>query len=1149
MANQPSKYSKFLVGAASAALVASAVAPVASAADFSDVKGNTHEDAINALVKAGVISGYPDGTFLPNKTLSRSDVVKMMGKLLVSLGKEVPTDYKTVQRFDDLPLNANEELVKYAALTFDAGVFKGNNGKLDAAGNITRENMAIVLVRAYDAINKTDLVAHVKEQEFKKDVTDLATAKEEARAAIDVLDFYDITNPVAPKFNPKATTTRGQFASFLFKTTAVEVPAEKVTTATKVESVTATNLKEVEVKFDGTVDEDTATDKANYSLKSGKAIKSAAISEDKKSVTLTVVGTLANNKVDAVSLSNVKAGDKTISDKNVAFTAVDNVLPEVKEIKSLGTKSVKVTFSEPVKGLKQTNFTLDGKAYFGNIVMGANDKSVILTPYSTTALAVGEHKITVSGVTDYADFISLTSTHDFTVVEDKDAPTITEATATLESVTLTFSEDVDPSTVSSSKVYWKSGDSKITATGEVEVLADNKFKFHFSTANTLPTGKVDIFVEGVKDYSANEIAKDTKVTVTPEIDQVRPEVRKISINNAAGTEVKVTFSKAINGDSAKVLTNYAVTDSKGKVVSVQDAKVDPTDSKSVIITLYRAVTVGENTVVVKNVKDATKLQNTMLDYTGKIVKADGVAPEVESAVNKAGRQVVLKFDKKMDIDTLTNHSNYLVRIDGTLQTLTPALADISILQDSTVVAITFAESISDKEVVLASGNGASGKTNINELVVLGLKDVAGNLLKQFTDNGIGSVTNVIQLNADTRVALKEFDDVDHAGKYAELIDTKTVKVKFDTGVNSTESGAFVAKVNGSVVAIDSVVVDGSSSVTLKFKEALKTDAAGLTIDVDYTKLVNIAGNKGVNPVVSGVVTLDQITLSGTFGLLDSVAAKPVFATGETEYHVTGNKIVITYSEALLEVGDATLQNLRDTDFTVTRISNNTKLKPETEFDAVVEGNTIVITLGDSRSADTAYTVSVKDAKYFTDLSGNEIADSTGKSKLVTSSGVQTLAAAKAAAATAKTNATTAKTAHTTAGALATDAEYVAVTAATTALDTAVATDVTADIVTATTALETKITALETATAAHVAAKAALVTAKANAATAKAAAREAQVAHILAGGSQADTEYVTVTTATTALDTAVASDVTANIVAKTSDLNAAKVALEALTAGI
>ena len=76
----------------------------------------------------------------------------------------------------------------------------------------------------YDAIHKTDLVTYVAGQEFNKDVTDLAKAKGEAQQYIDVLDFFDITNPVAPQFNPKDTTTRGQFASFLYKTSNVENP-------------------------------------------------------------------------------------------------------------------------------------------------------------------------------------------------------------------------------------------------------------------------------------------------------------------------------------------------------------------------------------------------------------------------------------------------------------------------------------------------------------------------------------------------------------------------------------------------------------------------------------------------------------------------------------------------------------------------------------------------------------------------------------------------------------------------------------------------------------------------------------------------------------------------------------------------------------
>ncbi|ARJ39552.1 hypothetical protein SporoP8_12105 [Sporosarcina ureae] len=47
---------------------------------FLDTEKSSHESAIVELVEQGIISGYEDGTFKPNKTLSRSDVVKMMGK-------------------------------------------------------------------------------------------------------------------------------------------------------------------------------------------------------------------------------------------------------------------------------------------------------------------------------------------------------------------------------------------------------------------------------------------------------------------------------------------------------------------------------------------------------------------------------------------------------------------------------------------------------------------------------------------------------------------------------------------------------------------------------------------------------------------------------------------------------------------------------------------------------------------------------------------------------------------------------------------------------------------------------------------------------------------------------------------------------------
>ena len=734
---------------------------------------------------------------------------------------------------------------------------------------------------------------------------------------------------------------------------------------------TATNLKEVVVEFDGTVDKETAEEASNYTLKSGKAVKSVKLSDDKKTATVTVVGTLTNNKADAISISNVKAGDKVINVKNVEFTAVDNKLPEVTAVKSLGTKSVKLEFSEPVKGLQQSNFTLDGKAYFGKITMGANDRSVILTPFSSTALSVGDHKLTVTGVKDYADFVSLSSTHDFKVVEDKEAPTVTEATATLESVTLTFSEDVDVETIKASNVYWKSGDSKKEA-HEFEAIADNKYKFFFKEDKTLPTGKVDIHVEGVKDFSDNQIAKDTKVTVTPEIDQTRPEVKKVTVTDAR--VIKVTFSKALDSKSVQEVKNYTVLNKDGKVVSVQNANLDPNDSKTVIINLYSDLSTGENKLTIKNIKDATKLQNTMLDYSDKIVRGDKDAPEFDSkVVNTKERRVVLTFNKKMNVDTLVDYSNYLVKIDGKLQTLSSDLADISVMQDGTTVVITFAETIDGKTVDFV--NAGSGKANVSELQVLGVKDVAGNLLKEFADTTTGTGKNIIKLDKSTDLALADINNKDYPGMKAELVDKNTIKVKLNAGVKSASTGAFSYEIAG-VEQVKDVEIDGTSTVKVKFKDGvLGTSAADLNLKVDFTKLVTLAGN---TPEGSEFI-------KGSTNLLDSV--KPEI-TDKGVYAVNGNKISITYSEAIKFDADTTThQDLIDADFIVTRVSDNKELNPIGDYNVSIEdGNKLVITLSDARKVDTSYKVSVKEsAKYVIDYSvaKNTLTKSTGESAKVT----------------------------------------------------------------------------------------------------------------------------------------------------------------------
>ena len=84
-------YRKYLAGAVTTAVVASSFAGVAGAAGFSDVEGNTHKEAVLNLVDKGIIKGFPDGTFKPYSSIKRGDAAVMVARTLNLLdGKNIP---------------------------------------------------------------------------------------------------------------------------------------------------------------------------------------------------------------------------------------------------------------------------------------------------------------------------------------------------------------------------------------------------------------------------------------------------------------------------------------------------------------------------------------------------------------------------------------------------------------------------------------------------------------------------------------------------------------------------------------------------------------------------------------------------------------------------------------------------------------------------------------------------------------------------------------------------------------------------------------------------------------------------------------------------------------------------------------------------
>ena len=72
-------------------------------ADFSDVPANAwYYDSIVTAVEYGWIGGYADGTFRPNKSITRAEVVTIVNRML-NRSFDTSVSYRTVTRFTDVP--------------------------------------------------------------------------------------------------------------------------------------------------------------------------------------------------------------------------------------------------------------------------------------------------------------------------------------------------------------------------------------------------------------------------------------------------------------------------------------------------------------------------------------------------------------------------------------------------------------------------------------------------------------------------------------------------------------------------------------------------------------------------------------------------------------------------------------------------------------------------------------------------------------------------------------------------------------------------------------------------------------------------------------------------------------------------------------
>lgn len=133
------------------AVLVAGFATEGSAQSFPDSSGTPYETAINSLVSAGVINGYPDGTVKPYNPISRSEALKIILRAEGSLAAEADAYARrmpSVGLFPDVDQTA--WYAPYVEVSYRKGIVKGYPDGFFRPGNlVSTEEATALLMRAF----------------------------------------------------------------------------------------------------------------------------------------------------------------------------------------------------------------------------------------------------------------------------------------------------------------------------------------------------------------------------------------------------------------------------------------------------------------------------------------------------------------------------------------------------------------------------------------------------------------------------------------------------------------------------------------------------------------------------------------------------------------------------------------------------------------------------------------------------------------------------------------------------------------------------------------------------------------------------------------------------------------------------------------
>ncbi|MCH4826823.1 S-layer homology domain-containing protein [Planococcus halocryophilus] len=818
MAYQPKNYKKFVATAATATLVASAIAPAAfadqaSTSAFTDV-GDRYTDAVDYVVSNNIANGLSETQFGVSASITRGDAAIMIAKAAGLMDEKAPAS-----GFSDVPARGAIAVNSLKA----AGIISGvSTTKFGWDQSITRGQAAYMLAQAYDL--KGGDASKLK-------FTDVGTTHRFAKEVAALVENEITAGTTSTSFGIEASIKRGDFAIFLHKLSKLEAtPSTPAVT-----SVTALNGTELQVKFSTAVDATDAKDLMNYSLVDSKGVvnfDSAVVSEDGMTVTLTSHMVMnVTNATLTIEPIVTKADAKVSTSKYVSlFTYTDNVAPTVSSIKAEGTEAI-VTFSEDLA--TEGTVSLDG-----TVLVKGTDYTVSGKTLKVVNLKADQaYKLDIVGAKDAAGNMSGQITSNFTVakpVVDDVKPTVSTS-VTGNMLTLSFSEKVAPGTVT---IAGTSVTTNLVASEDEKTYTVDVQAAGLLNGKTFVNGQV--VVNGFKDMTTNTM-NEVKFDATFTADTTAPKFISASIKTAAnGTDDKIllTFDDAVSeglltDSNELVITSIDGIFQSSKAVDLvkgfnvaygydldgkdgikgNEKNIVAIDFDSVEESTYTFELAGK--VVVDSYNNAVANTINFSATAPKYVTTPGtVSKTVEfSAVTPStnNKDITVLFNKKMSNSALTA-SNYTLGGKAL-----PTGTTLKFVDDRSKVVVTLPQGS-----VTANGSYAFAATN--------LTDVDGNtLVNDKATETISLKENVVPVATKITVSNSNTFSVDFTEAITAGTPTKETVIVKVNGTTVDTTGYSV--INGDLVVQTAKNFAITDSISVEFK------ASDLT-DVNLNKVAN-----------------------------------------------------------------------------------------------------------------------------------------------------------------------------------------------------------------------------------------------------------------------------------------------------------------------